>query len=58
VAAARSLPKLKVAVAHPCDATSLGAVVEATELGLIEPILVGPQAGSGPSRRRSARISL
>ena len=44
VAAARSLPKLKVAVAHPCDAASLGAVVEATELGLIEPILVGPQA--------------
>jgi phosphate acetyltransferase len=44
VAAARSLPKPEVAVAHPCDATSLGAVVEATELGLIEPILVGPQA--------------
>ncbi|RDI58028.1 phosphate acetyltransferase [Microvirga subterranea] len=43
VAAARSLPKLKVAVAHPCDAASLGAVFEAVELGLIEPILVGPQ---------------
>ena len=39
VAAARSLPTLKVAVAHPCDATSLGAVVEATELGMIGPIL-------------------
>ena len=44
VAAAQSLPKLKVAVAHPCDAASLGAVFEAAELGLIEPILVGPQA--------------
>ncbi|MGO4525164.1 phosphate acetyltransferase [Microvirga sp. 2MCAF35] len=44
VAAARSLPRLKVAVAHPCDAASLSAVFEATDLGLIEPILVGPQA--------------
>jgi phosphate acetyltransferase len=44
VAAAQSLRKLKVAVAHPCDAASLGAVFEAVELGLIDPILVGPQA--------------
>lgn len=44
VAAAQALPKLKVAVAHPCDAASLDAVFEATALGLIEPILVGPQA--------------
>ena len=44
VAAAQSLPRLKVAVVHPCDAASLGAVFEAAGLGLIEPILVGPQA--------------
>ena len=44
VATARFLPKLKVAVAHPCDAASLAAVIEAVELGLIDPILVGPQA--------------
>jgi phosphate acetyltransferase len=44
VEAAQSLPKLKVAVAHPCDAASLGAVFEAASLGLIEPILVGPPA--------------
>jgi phosphate acetyltransferase len=44
VATAQSLPKLKVAVAHPCDAASLGAVFEAVALGLIDPILVGPQA--------------
>ncbi|EIM29411.1 phosphate acetyltransferase [Microvirga lotononidis] len=44
VATAQSLQKLKVAVAHPCDAASLGAVFEAVELGLIDPILVGPQA--------------
>ncbi|KAB0269127.1 phosphate acetyltransferase [Microvirga brassicacearum] len=43
VAAAQSVSKLKVAVAHPCDATSLGAVIEAFALGLIDPILVGPQ---------------
>jgi len=43
VATAQSLPRLKVAVAHPCDAASLGAVFEAAELGLIEPILVGPE---------------
>jgi phosphate acetyltransferase len=44
VAVAQSVPKLKVAVAHPCDPASLGAVFEAVGLGLIEPILVGPQA--------------
>ncbi|MFO1150728.1 MAG: phosphate acetyltransferase [Alsobacter sp.] len=44
IAAAREFPALKVAVAHPCDATSLGAAFEAAELGLIEPILVGPAA--------------
>ena len=43
VATAQSLPRLKVAVAHPCDTASLEAVLEAVELGLVEPILVGPQ---------------
>ncbi len=43
VAAARALPRLKVAVAHPCDVPSLSAVFEAAELGLIDPILVGPR---------------
>jgi phosphate acetyltransferase len=44
VAVAKALPKLKVAVAHPCDSASLSAVFDAAELGLIEPMLVGPQA--------------
>jgi phosphate acetyltransferase len=44
VATAKALPKLKVSVAHPCDGPSLGAVLEAVDLGLIEPILVGPRA--------------
>ncbi|MBF9235408.1 hypothetical protein [Microvirga alba] len=38
-----ALPRLKVAVAHPCDVASLDAVMEAVEMGLIEPILVGPR---------------
>ena len=33
-----------VAVAHPCDAASLGAAIEAADAGLILPILVGPEA--------------
>ncbi len=44
IAAAQALPPLKVAVAHPCDEVSLGAALEAAELGLIAPILVGPSA--------------
>jgi phosphate acetyltransferase len=33
-----------VAVAHPCDRNALEASLDAARLGLIEPILVGPQA--------------
>ncbi|OZI65204.1 phosphate acetyltransferase [Bordetella genomosp. 1] len=43
IAAARALPPSTCAVAHPCDETSLGAAVEADRLGLLKPILVGPQ---------------
>jgi len=32
------------AVAHPCDAGSLSAALEAARLGLFRPVLVGPQA--------------
>ena len=41
---AQALPKLKVAVAHPCDTSSMSAVFEAVDLGLIDPILIGPRA--------------
>lgn len=34
---------VKVAVAHPCDESSLRGVVEAADLSLIQPILVGPE---------------
>ncbi|MUV14536.1 phosphate acetyltransferase [Noviluteimonas gilva] len=40
----RALPPMSTAVAHPCDASSLSAAIDATRLGLIAPILVGPQA--------------
>jgi phosphate acetyltransferase len=40
--AARSLPPVTTAVAHPCDEVSLKGTVEAAQLGLISPILVAP----------------
>lgn len=40
----RQLPPVRTAVAHPCDDASLSAAVEATALGLIAPVLVGPSA--------------
>ncbi|WP_416135236.1 phosphate acetyltransferase [Bordetella bronchiseptica] len=43
IAHARTLPALPCAVAHPCDETSLGAALQAMQLGLLTPILVGPQ---------------
>jgi phosphate acetyltransferase len=40
----KSLPPTTVAVAHPCDESSLRGAVDAAGLGLIAPILVGPKA--------------
>jgi phosphotransacetylase/acyl dehydratase len=36
-------PPLKVAVVHPVDVFSLSGAVEAAQMGIIEPILVGPE---------------
>ena len=44
VRAAQRLPPVTTAVVHPCDQISIDGVVEATRLGLIAPILVGPPA--------------
>lgn len=44
LARAMGLSPTKVAVAHPCDATSLSAAAEMAAAGLIVPILVGPVA--------------
>jgi phosphate acetyltransferase len=41
---ATSLAPLSIAVAHPCDESSLVGAVDAASLGLIAPLLVGPQS--------------
>lgn len=38
------LPPLATAVVHPCDLPSLSAAVVARDRGLIEPVLIGPEA--------------
>jgi phosphotransacetylase len=38
----KTLPPVPTAVAHPCERTALEGALEAAELGLITPILVGP----------------
>jgi phosphate acetyltransferase len=43
LALCKNLPPVPTAVAHPCDESSLEGAVEAAELGLLAPILVGPQ---------------
>jgi len=40
---ARRLGAIRVAVIHPCDATSLAAALDAHRCGLIEPVLVAPR---------------
>ena len=44
VDAAKTCGPLRVAIAYPCDAASLGAAVDAARAGLITPVLVGPFA--------------
>ncbi|MDE2605569.1 MAG: phosphate acetyltransferase [Burkholderiales bacterium] len=44
LARARALPAIPTAVAHPCDESSLTGAVDAAQMGLIAPILVGPVA--------------
>lgn len=43
IAAAKTLPALSTAVAHPCDETSLRGALEAFQSRMIIPILVGPR---------------
>ena len=39
----KALAPVPTAVAHPCDESSLRGAVEAAELGILQPILVGPR---------------
>ncbi len=44
IARCQTLKPVPTAVAHPCDESSLRGAVEAAELGILQPILVGPRA--------------
>jgi phosphate acetyltransferase len=44
IARAKQVPPASMIVVHPCDETSLRGALEAAELGIIKPILVGPSA--------------
>src|SRR5215470_7114482 len=44
IARCKSLPPTRTAVAHPCDESSLQAVMDAASAGLIAPVLAGPRA--------------
>lgn len=44
IAAARDETPAVTIVAHPCDETSLRGALEASHMGLIAPVLVGPEA--------------
>jgi phosphate acetyltransferase len=42
IARAKEAKPATTIIVHPCDATSLRGAIEAAEIGIIEPILVGP----------------
>ena len=44
IARAKGVEAAKTLIVHPCDETSLRGALEAAELGIIMPILVGPAA--------------
>ncbi|THV15181.1 bifunctional enoyl-CoA hydratase/phosphate acetyltransferase [Rhizobium rhizophilum] len=44
VAEARSLPMVKTALVHPCSPEAIEAAVEIRDEGLLDPILIGPEA--------------
>ena len=43
IARCKALAPLPTAVAHPCDESALRGAVEAAEMGILKPILVGPR---------------
>jgi phosphate acetyltransferase len=43
IARCKALAPVPTAVAHPCDESSLKGAVEAAQMGLLQPILVGPR---------------
>jgi len=51
--AAKALPPVATAVAHPCDESSLTGALDAAKLGLIRPLLVGPKAKIEAAARKA-----
>ena len=49
------LPPTPTAVAHPCDKTSIEGALEAAELGLLTPILVGPREKINAAAKESGK---
>ena len=43
----KTLPPTPTAIAYPCDESSLKGAIEAAELGLLAPVLVGPKGTIG-----------
>ena len=41
---AQALPSLRTAVVHPCSAETIRAAIEARNEGMIDPVLIGPEA--------------
>ncbi|QBY55480.1 phosphate acetyltransferase [Cupriavidus oxalaticus] len=54
----KSIPPTPTAVVHPCDRSSLEGAVEAAQLGLITPILVGPRARIEETARANGIIDI
>ncbi|MBY4599492.1 bifunctional enoyl-CoA hydratase/phosphate acetyltransferase [Ottowia caeni] len=44
LALVKNIPAVRCAVAHPCDEGTLSGVVVAASHGLLEPVLIGPEA--------------
>jgi phosphotransacetylase len=57
LARCKNLEPIPTAVAHPCETSALSGAVEAADLGLIVPILVGPRAKI-EAVAKSARIDV
>ena len=57
IARCKALEPTPCAVAHPCDESSLRGAVEAAQMGLLRPILVGPKARIEAWPRSSASTS-
>lgn len=54
----KSIPPTPTAVVHPCDGSSLEGAVEAAQMGLIAPILVGPRARIEETARANGIIDI